>query len=522
MTNRPIRRLCIILGDQLDKGSPIFDDVDPARDAIWMAEVHEEATHVWCHKLRIAFFFSAMRHFRDELRTKNLNVIYTKMHRRKSNDRGPSLDEVLAKDIREHKPERLTVVEPGDHRVRHQLQETADALGIPITILEDPHFLCSLDEFNAYANGKKSLTLENFYRMLRKKEDILLENASKPVGGKWNFDEDNRDTFGKDGPPEHKLPRRFQHDAITEEVLELVEKRFAKHPGSLDCFDVPVTREHALAYLRDFIEHRLPLFGTYQDAMWTNEDFLFHSRLSCLLNVKLLNPREVIDKAVTAYEDGHAPLNSVEGFVRQVLGWREFARGIYWRHMPEYYTMNELGAEEDIPSFYWHGDTHMECIFQSMRNVINHGYAHHIQRLMVLGLFAQLYGVNPTKFHEWHMAMYLDAIDWASLPNALGMSQYGDGGIMGTKPYCASGAYINRMSNYCKNCKYNPGETFGENACPFTTLYWDFLGRHHDTFKKNRRMTFQIKNYERKNSGDRAAISRAANDLRGRIKAGEV
>ena len=515
------RYLVLILGDQLDRNSAAFDGFDPQQDAVWMAETAEEATHVWCHKMRLAFFFSAMRHFRDELRDGGRFVHYHELTRRPSDDRGHSFADILSHDVQRLHPYKLVLVQPGDHRVLTMLREAAQDLECGVDILPDHHFYVDADYFKDYARDRKTLVLESFYRTLRKREHILVDSQGQPIGGEWNFDKENRKTFGKDGPGDIKQPRRFQVDAMTQDVIELVEARFPDHPGTLEEFDLPVTHDQARAYLRDFIEHRLPDFGTYEDAMWKDRPFLYHSRLSAVLNVKLLDPRSCVDKAVEAYEAGEAPLNSVEGFVRQILGWREFIRGVYWLHMPEYAKSNELDcADRDVPGFFWDGETDMACVADCMKSLIATGWTHHIPRLMVMGQFSLLLGVHPYQFHEWHMAMYVDAIDWVSLPNALGMSQYGDGGIVGTKPYCASGNYINRMSNYCKGCRYDHKKAAGENACPFTTLYWDFLDRHRNRFSPNRRMTFQMKNLERKPESDLKQIRSRANELRATIDGG--
>ena len=515
MTSPRIRHLHLALGDQLDHQSILFDEFDPKRDGVWMAEVAQETEHVPCHQLRIAFFFSAMRHFRDELTDKGVRVLYTELADQPSNDRGRGFGEVLHKDVLRLRPEKLIVVQPGDFRVEKELKQAAGELGINLEIREDTHFFDTIIGFKHWAEGRKTLVLETYYRHLRKKHGILLDKDGSPTGGEWNFDKENRETFGKSGPPNTlEAPRRFLPDRTTQKVLELVKRRFNRHPGTLDHFDLPVTRTDSLAWLDEFVERRLAHFGGYQDAMWTGEAFLYHSRLSCLLNVKLLCPRECIEKAVAAFRSGAAPINSVEGFVRQVLGWREFTRGIYWLHMPGYLEKNHFRVDAELPSFFWDGNTEMACIRDAMQNVLQHGYAHHIQRLMVLGLFAQIYGVNPRTFHNWHMAMYLDAIDWVSAPNTIGMSQFGDGGIVGTKPYCASGNYINRMSNYCRNCRFDPKEGAGENACPFTTFYWEFLGRTYDQISDNRRMVFQVRNYERKSKADLDAVAKRAAALR--------
>lgn len=509
-----MRNLILVLGDQLDRDSAAFDGFDAERDAVWMAENVEESTHVWCHKLRLAVFFSAMRHFRDELESRGVRVVYHELRVDGRRDSGEGFGDILKARCREERPEKLVVLEPGDYRVKVMLEAAAEELGLELEQREDRDFYATADEFREWAKGRKSLLLENWYRLLRKKHGILMY-GDEPVGGEWNFDKDNREAFGKSGPDEVKAPRSVRPDDLTQDVIQLVNERFADHPGTTDHFDLPVTRREALALLRDFVEHRLPTFGKHQDAMWTGGHFHSHSRLSCAINLKLLRPREVVDKAVEAYESGHAPLNSVEGFVRQILGWREYVRGIYWLHMPGYLERNTLRASAPVPQFFWDGETDMACVANSMQNVLKHGYAHHIQRLMVLGLFSQLASVDPLAFHEWHMAMYLDAIDWVSAPNTIGMSQWADGGVVGSKPYCASGNYINRMSNYCKSCRYKPGEATGEDACPFTTLYWDFLARHRKQFESNTRMGMQLKNLDRKK--DLAEIRKQADELKERL-----
>ncbi len=492
-----LRNLILVLGDQLDLRSAALNTLDPELDAVWMAEVDQEATHVWCHKMRIAFFFSAMRHFRNQLLEKNIVVHYHELSPRQSKDRGPDFATILRLDIQRLRPEQLVVVLPGDYRVKEALQMAATQAHVPLQVVPDEHFYAAPEEFAEFAEGRKSLVLETFYRHMRRKHDVLM-NGGEPVGGAWNFDDHNREPFGSVGPGHITGPHSFHPDEITEQVCDLVEQRFPSHPGSLDDFDLPVTRAQARTMLRDFINRSLPLFGKYEDAMWTDEAFVYHSRLSAPLNVKLLDPRECVDKAVEAYNKGNAPINSVEGFVRQIIGWREFIRGVYWLHMPTYAQKNFLGHEAELPSFFWDGETDMECVRQSMQHVLRHSYAHHIHRLMVLGNLALMLGVHPRKFHDWHMAMYVDAVDWVSLPNALGMSQHGDGGVVGTKPYVSTGNYINRMSNFCRNCKYDYRQAAGELACPFSTLYWDFLDRHYDRFKSNHRMGMQMKHVDSK------------------------
>ena len=456
-----------------------------------MSETPNETTHVWCHKLRIAFFLSAMRQYRDSLAAGGCVVHYSEL----AADLAQSFSERITADVQRLRPARLIIAEPGDHRVRAEITETARTLGIELDIRPDRTFLCTTAEFAVYAAGRQGLLLENFYRWMRKRHRILLDEDGAPIGGRWNFDKDNRSSFGRAGPRNVPAPAApaLEQNETTQRVNALVARRFAQHPGSLDCFDLPVTREQALLLLQDFVDHRLDRFGTYQDAMWTDQPFLFHSRLSAALNVKLISAREAIDAVLAAARQRQLLLSSVEGFVRQILGWREFMRGVYWLLMPHYAERNSFDADRSLPAFYWNAQTDMRCMQQCTQQVIDHAYAHHIQRLMVLGNFALLYGVHPLAFHEWHMAMYTDAVDWVSLPNAFGMSQHADGGVVGTKPYAASGNYINRMSNYCGSCRYDPKKSVGTDACPFSTLYWDFIDRHREKLRLNPRMRYPLK-----------------------------
>jgi deoxyribodipyrimidine photolyase-related protein len=497
-----MRNLILVLGDQLDAESAAFEGFDAKQDAVWMAEVTGEATHVWSHKARIAIFLAAMRHFRDELRARGIAVHYRELV-------DSTFGAELTKSVRQLRPEKVIVVEPGEWRVEQELKKAVPG----VEIRPDRHFLCSREEFAAHAAGRKQLRLEFFYREMRRKHDVLM-NDDQPVGGTWNFDKDNRGSFGKDGPGFVPKPVGFKPDATTREVLQLVEKRFAKHPGSLDKFDWPVTRAQANEALEDFIAHRLADFGRVEDAMWTGEPYLYHSRLSAALNLKLLDPREAIAVAVEAYWKKRAPLPAVEGFVRQLLGWREYIRGVYWHFMPGYANLNTLDATRPLPEFYWTGDTEMNCLRETIGQTLKYGFAHHIQRLMVTGTYALLLGVNPVEVHKWYLAVYVDAVEWVELPNVLGMSQYADGGIMASKPYIATGKYIQRMSNYCDGCRFKPEQATGPDACPFTTLYWDFLMRQEELLRKNTRMMLQVKNLARLNAAIRSKIRRQADAIR--------
>jgi deoxyribodipyrimidine photolyase-related protein len=509
-----VRSLVIVLGDQLDLEAAAFDGFDHERDAVWMAEVAEESTHVWSSKPRTVMFLAAMRHFALALRSAGRTLHYTRLD---TPGNPGSLAAQLRADIERLKPAQLVMTAPGDWRVLQSIKGVAEARQLPLDIREDRHFFCSVREFAAHARGRKSLRMEYFYREQRKRHDVLMQ-GDEPVGGQWNFDAANREAFGPAGPG--TLPPRaaFAPDALTRGVIELVNERFAAHPGRLDSFAWPVTRAQALESLHAFVAQRLPLFGRYQDAMWPGEPWLYHSHVSAALNLKLLNPREVVSAAEAAYHAGRAPLASVEGFVRQILGWREYVRGVYWTQMPDYLERNALGAHEPLPAWYWTGDTPMACLSDALSQTLEHGYAHHIQRLMVTGLYALLLGVEPKQVHAWYLAVYVDAVEWVELPNTLGMSQYADGGVMASKPYVATGKYIERMSPHCKGCRYDPAQRSGDRACPFTTLYWDFLMRHETALAKNPRMALQVKNVARLTDAQRRAVhERAAAIRRGEV-----
>ena len=514
------RHLVIVLGDQLDPDAAAFDGFDVASDAVWMAEVAEESTHVWSSKPRTVMFLAAMRHFAQALRETRRTLHYTRLD--DPENRG-SLAAQLHTDIERLRPDGLVMTAPGDWRVLQALRDVARAHGLPLDVREDRHFYCSVREFAAHARGRKSLRMEYFYREMRKRHGVLMRGGQgtagdEPEGGQWNFDADNREAFGSDGPGVVPPRACFEPDAVTREVIALVETRFASHPGRLDGFAWPVTREQALIALQRFVAERLPRFGRYQDAMWPGEPLLYHAHLSAALNLKLLDPREVVAAAVAAYRAGTASLASVEGFVRQILGWREYVRGIYWTRMPGYADLNTLKAEADLPAWYWTGETTMACLRDAITQTLEHGYAHHIQRLMVTGLFALMLGVQPQQVHAWYLAVYVDAVEWVELPNTLGMSQYADGGLMASKPYVATGKYLQRMSPYCRGCRYDPEQRVGTTACPFTTLYWDFLMRHEAALAAHPRMALQVKNVARLQDEQKQAIrERAAAIRRGEV-----
>ncbi len=512
--DEPTRHLVLVLGDQLDRQSAALDGYDRRADVVWMAEVRAEAEHVWASKPHIAIVLSGMRHFRDALRSDGFRIDYRTLD--DPENRG-SLGAELLRAVEAWRPKKVIVVKPGEWRVQQLLRDAAEEAGAPLEIRQDRHFLCPLDAFEEHIEDRKRLLMQHFYREMRRRTGVLMDGDA-PVGDAWNYDAQNRRSLGRNGPSDLSRPIGFTPDTVTRQVLDLVERSFPAHPGDpgtlSENFDWLVEPGQAQEAPADFIDHRLADFGPYEGAMWTGEPYLYHSRLSSALNLKLLDPRQAIEAAERAYAEGRAPLNSVEGFIRQILGWREYVRGIYWSQMPGYLELNHLGADAPLPGFYWTGDTEMRCLRHCIRQTLDYGYAHHIQRLMVIGLFALLLGVEPSLVHGWYLAVYVDAVEWVELPNTLGMSQFADGGIMATKPYCASGSYIQRMSNYCQDCRYDPSERLGEEACPFTTLYWDFLMRHEERLGRNPRIGLQLHNVRRIAGDERRAIGRHAARLR--------
>ena len=508
-----LRQMVLVLGDQLDLEAAAFDGFDAEQDAVWMAEAYEESTHVWSSKQRIALFLSAMRHFAQALRAAGRPLHYHRLDDTGATAAMDSLGAKLHADLLTLKPQRVVMTAPGDWRVFQQLKAVVEAAGLKLEVCDDRHFFTTVRDFAAHAKGRKSLRLEYFYRELRQRHNILMD-GDQPAGGQWNFDADNREAFGPQGPGLVPARSTFEPDALTREVIAVVNSRFADHPGTLDSFAWPVTRTQALQALQTFVDERLPLFGRSEDALWPGEPWLYHSHLSSAMNLKLLSAHEVVQAVEAAYQAGHAPLQSAEGFIRQILGWREYVRGIYWTQMPSYVGLNALEAQEELPAWFWTGGTDMACLRDAITQTLEHGYAHHIQRLMVTGLYALLLGVRPQQVHAWYLSVYVDAVEWVELPNTLGMSQYGDGGLMASKPYVATGKYIQRMGGPCKGCRYDPAMREGERACPYTTLYWDFLMRHEALLAKNARMALQVKNVARMTDSQKGAVKLRADAIR--------
>ncbi len=505
-----VERLLVVLGDQLDANARLLREGDRRRDAILMMEVREEASHVPSHRQRTALFLAAMRHFAAARSAEGWRVRYVTLDDPANTQSFSGEVERAATDVA---PARIVVTHPGEYRVLNAITSWEGIIRRPVEIVADEHFLVAPGEFGAWARGRQALVMEYFYREQRRRHGVLVSRG-KPVGGAWNFDVQNRESFRT--APRVRPPRRFAPDAPTRALLDAVERWFPDAPGKLQRFAWPVTPAHARAALNDFVEHRLAAFGRYQDAMWTGEPFLNHSLLSPALNLKLLSPRQCLDAAAAAHPR-RAPVNSVEAFVRQILGWREFIRGVYWHEGLQYGKRNALAASGRLPPFYWSGETDMHCLAQAIGQVLEYGYGHHIQRLMVTGNFALLAGVHPRAVSDWYLGMYVDGVDWVTLPNTLGMVMHADGGVVGTKPYAASGKYIQRMSNYCAGCRYDPGKRTGDAACPFTTFYWDFLISHRERFRSNRRMAMMLKHVDRMDPGEMRAIQQAAAKTRQRL-----
>lgn len=501
------KNLILIMGDQLTPDLTVLQEGERERDVVLMVEVAEETTYVPHHRKKIAFILSAMRHFAEELSAAGWQVDYVRLVHR---DNSGSFTGEVERAVKRHAPDRVRLTEPGEWRVAQMVSAWSEALDLPVDVLDDNRFICSRQAFAAWAAGRKQLRMEYFYREMRRQTGLLMD-GDRPEGGKWNFDKENRK------PAETDLfmprPRQARPDDTTKAVLELVQERFPDGFGDLEPFWFAVTREKAEQARDRFIAEALPRFGDYQDAMLQGEDFLYHSVLSPYINVGLLDPLDLCRRVEKAWQDGDVPLNAAEGFIRQVIGWREYVRGIYWLEMPDYAEMNHLAAERDLPGFYWSGETGMACVRAVVDQTRRQAYAHHIQRLMVTGTFALLAGVRPQQVHEWYLSVYADAFEWVELPNTLGMSQFADGGLLGSKPYAASGSYINRMSDHCGDCAYDVKRKTGEGACPFNSLYWDFLARNEDVLRDNPRLGPVYSTWDRMKPETRSACRDSARSI---------
>ncbi len=482
-----VSRLVLVLGDQLSVDLAGLQHADKAHDVVVMAEVAEEASYVRHHPKKIAFVFAAMRKFAKALMEEGWRVAYTELD---DTENSGSIPGELLRRADQFECSDAIVTEPGEWRLIRALQDTP----LSVQMIEDDRFLASHAEFEAWAKGRKALRMEYFYREMRRKTGLLIAGG-KPAGDKWNFDHDNR----KPAPDEVTFegPMRFEPDDTTNEVLDLVASRFDNNFGDLEPFWFATDRNQALKSLSVFVSEALHKFGDFQDAMLNENRFLYHSVLSLYINAGLLGPIEVCKAVEDAWNTGDVPINAAEGFIRQIIGWREYVRGIYFLEGPDYPQRNFLDHRRGLPAFYWGGDTKMNCVSKAVTQTKEEAYAHHIQRLMVTGNFGLLAGIDPRQLHEWYLAVYADAYEWVEAPNTVGMSQFADGGIIASKPYVSSGAYINRMSNHCKACDYKVADKTGDKACPFNLLYWDFLVRHRERFANNPRMANMYRTWDR-------------------------
>ncbi len=476
-----------------------------------MVEVVEETTYVRHHKKKIAYILSAMRHFAVELRGSGWQVEYVRLD---DPDNSGSFTGEVERALKRFGPTRILVTEASEWRVQGVIRTWTESLDCPVEILEDDRFIATYEEFRSWADGRKQLRMEFFYRDMRRKTGLLM-NGDQPEGGKWNFDAENR----KPAKADLFIPSPMQvvPDNITQDVLSLVDQQFSDHFGTLKPFWFGVTRASAEDALEHFLKHALASFGDYQDAMLEGESFLYHSLLALHINIGLLDPLDVCRRVEKAYYSGAAPLNAAEGFIRQIIGWREYVRGIYWLKMPDYVDQNFFGNTRQLPDFYWTGNTDMACLRAAVSQTREEAYAHHIQRLMVTGNFALLAGIDPKQVHEWYLSVYADAYEWVELPNTLGMSQFADGGVLASKPYASSGNYIHKMSDHCKLCRYDVKRKTGEGACPFNPLYWDFLHRNRGKLSSNPRMAQMYRTWDRMNEEKQSDYLKSAADILARL-----
>ena len=505
-------RLILVLGDQLTMDAGALARADAERDTVVMAEVADETGYVPHHPQKIVLVLSAMRKFAAALREKGWQVAYTRLD---DTDNTGSITGELIRRAEETGARSVIATQPGEWRLR----EALDGLPLPVTVLPDDRFLCPPAVFADWAKGRKVMRMEHFYRLMRRRTGYLMEGED-PVGGKWNYDHDNRKPAQDDLLREK--PMQHEPDDVVAEVMDLVSRRFADHFGAVEGFNFATTRRGALAVLRHFVTYHLAEFGPYQDAMLARDPFLHHALIAPYLNLGLLTPAEVCDAVQEAFLAGDIPVNSAEGFIRQIIGWREFVRGIYDHHGPGYAQQNALGHGRKLPGFYWGAETKMACVAGVVEQTRAHAYAHHIQRLMVTGNFALLAGVDPGAVHEWYLSVYADAYEWVEAPNTLGMSQFADGGVLGSKPYVSSGAYIDRMSDYCRGCAYDVKAKTGEGACPFNLLYWHFLDRHRDRFQGNARMAQMYRTWDRMSEERRSTVLAEAASWLKRLDSGAV
>lgn len=507
-----VARLILILGDQLSEDIAALRTADKGADVIVMAEVAEEGSYVPHHPKKIALILAAMRKFAQRLRDEGWQVAYSELD---DTDNTQSISAELIRRADQFATSSVVATRPGEFRLIDALEDCP----LDVEMLEDDRFIASHAAFEDWAEGRKALRMEYFYREMRRKTGLLMEK-DEPAGGQWNYDHDNRkpapESVGFSGP------MQFTPDAVVEDVLDLVEARFGNHFGQLRPFWFATDQGQARRALAHFVAHGLAGFGDYQDAMLADNPFLYHALVSPYLNIGLLDPMEVCRAVEAAWKAGDVPINAAEGFIRQVIGWREYVRGIYFHEGPDYARRNGLNHQRKLPDFFWGAETRMRCVSKAVAQTGAQAYAHHIQRLMVTGNFALLAGLNPAEVSEWYLAVYADAFEWVEAPNVVGMSQFADGGVIASKPYVSSGAYINRMSDYCKGCHYKVSVRTGDGACPFNLLYWQFLDRHRDRFSNNARMGNMYRTWDRMDADKRATVLAEAEDFLERMSSGKV
>ena len=498
-----MQTLRLILGDQLNHQHSWFPT--PQSDVLYViAELHQETAYVSHHAQKVCAFFAAMRDFAQELNSRGHRVLHLTLDDTSQFD---NLPEMLSALCHEHSIDFVEYQRPDEYRLRRQLDQM-DLGPVDCREVDSEHFLLHFDELPDYFHKSKSTRMEPFYRKMRVRFDYLMDGTN-PEGSQWNYDASNRNRLATKDLADLPEPLLFSNDVSR--ILKRLERHGVETIGkSLSTLPWPVNREQGLMLLDYFCTRLLPHYGRFQDAMTANSKHrwsLYHSRLSFLMNVKLLSPREVIDSAMAAYRQNSAiDIAQIEGFIRQILGWREFIRGVYWINMPDYAAMNALGADGNLPKFFWTGDTNMRCLQHAIGDSLRHAYAHHIQRLMLIGNYAMLCGIAPDEIDSWYLGIYIDAIEWVEMPNTRGMSQFADGGLVGSKPYAAGGNYINKMSDYCSDCKYDVKQRTDENSCPFNSLYWDFINRHAEQLIRNPRASMAVRTFNRFDDTERQSI----------------
>lgn len=496
-----MKYLVPVLADQLSLSLPSIKRFKPDEVIIVLAEVRSETDYAPHHRQKILFLFSAMRHFAQQLKKLGYQVHYTCLDDPENTHNLVSEWERLASF---YHCQEIYLTEPGEWRLKDAIDAWMLVAKFKIHCLEDCRFLCSHQEFQAWAKGRKQLRMEYFYQQMRKKFNILVDEQHKPLGGRWNFDEENREPLGT--IPDFPHRSETYDDEIIAEVKNLLAEYFPQQFGDCEQLYYAVTANQAQAHFERFLEDCLPSFGRFQDVMVVNQPYLYHAVISAYLNVGFLEPLAVCHAAVQRYQQGKAPLSAVEGFVRQILGWREYVRGIYWLMMPQYQNSNYFSAQRPLPALYWGGKTRMHCMSKVVEDTKKYAYSHHIQRLMITGNFALLTGLDPKAVSAWYLGVYVDAYEWVEMPNTIGMALFADGGLMASKPYAASARYIQKMSNFCQSCHYDPKLMVGENACPFNSLYWNFVATNEHLLQPHQRMNYVLANWRRFSQEKQAQI----------------